>query len=307
MFYDLKRRGYRWKFEWSIRGILDTPPLRLVQAPWTIVSMVGETDVHMYILAIKSFYSKLGSGKVIAIVSKKMSEKEIDKLKHHIIGIEFQIIEEIDVGTFQRGGCWERLVYILDRARQEFVIQLDSDTITIGDNIDEIKERIDANASFAYVDGNRPIISLSAVSAEAKISKSNYVGLVLERSFENWSNADRLRYCRGSAAIAGFARGTEGVAVLKEFHSNMMASLGQRHQEWGTEQCASNFVIANASTVSMLPFPEYSTYPGLETDKNVKMFHMLGSVRYADGYYAKKGKKIITEMKKMTQIYREIF
>ncbi|WP_286705111.1 MULTISPECIES: hypothetical protein [Acidiphilium] len=297
MFYDLKRRGCRWKFEWSIRGILDTPPLRLIQAPWTIVSMVGETDVPMYILAIKSFYSNLGSGNVIAIISKKMKEKEIDKLKHHIVGIEFQIIEEIDVHAFQHGGCWERLVYILDRARHEFVIQLDSDTITIGGDIDEIKERINANASFAYVDRNRPIMSLSAASAEAKLSKSNYVGLVLERSFENWPNADRLRYCRGSAAIAGFARTAEGTTVLEEFYSNMKASLGPRHQQWGTEQCASNFVIANASTVSMLPFPEYSTYPGLGTDQAVKMFHMLGSVRYADGYYAKKGKKIIAKMK----------
>jgi hypothetical protein len=298
MFYDLKRRGYRWKFEWSIRAILDTPPLRLIQAPWTIVSMVGETDVNMYILAIKSFYFRLGSGKVIAIISKKMNEKEIEKLKYHIIGIEIQIIEQINVGNFQRGGCWERLVYILDRAKNEFVIQIDSDTVTIGDNVVEIKERINANASFAYVDRNRPITSLSAASAESKLSKSNYVGLVLERSFENWPNADRLRYCRGSAAIAGFARNTEGIELLEGFYSNMKASLGQRHQQWGTEQCASNFIIANASTVSMLPFPEYSTYPGVGTDTNVKMFHMLGSVRYADGYYAKKGKEIIKSMKK---------
>jgi hypothetical protein len=43
----------------------------------------------------------------------------------------------------------------------------------------------------------------------------------------------------------------------------------------------------------MLPFPAYSTYPGLNTDHDVKIFHMLGSVRYADGYYVKKGKELI--------------
>lgn len=297
MFYNLKRRMGRWRLERSIHGVFETPPIRVSSAPWAVVSMVGDADIGMYLLAIKTFYRKLGAGRIVAIVSRNIKEKDLDTLKYHVSGVEIQIIDEIEVNGYQRGGCWERLIYILNRLDHEFVIQLDCDTITIGNDIDEIIKRVESNVSFAYVDGNRPVMSMAAAGIEARLSKSNYVGLALEQSFCDWPKADHFMYCRGSAAIAGFAKGRGDMGLLDFFYTNMKASLGDRWQEWGTEQCASNFMIANADEVQMLPFPAYATYPGLRNDRDVKMFHMLGSVRYADGYYAKRGAELIRELK----------
>ncbi|MDX5930100.1 hypothetical protein [Acidiphilium acidophilum] len=293
MFYNLKRRMGRWRLERSIHGVFETPPIRVSSAPWAVVSMVGDADIAMYLLAIKTFYRKLGAGKIVAIVSRNMKEDDLDKIKYHVSGIEIQIIDEIEVSGYQRGGCWERLIYILNRLDHEFVIQLDCDTITIGNDIDEIIKRVESNVSFAYADGNRPVMSMAAAGIEARLSKSNYVGLALERSFCDWPKADHLMYCRGSAAIAGFAKGSGDLNSLEFFYTNMKMSLQDRWQEWGTEQCASNFMIANSANVSMLPFPAYATYPGCGSDREVKMFHFLGSVRYRDGYYGRKGKAII--------------
>lgn len=294
--YNLNRRLQVARFNMKTKKIFETPPIRIVSAPWSIVSMVGDNDVGMYILALKSFYKKLGSGNVTAIISKKMADSAVKQISDHFIGIELEFLEDIDVGPFQRGGTWERLIYIVQKSRGCYVLQLDCDTLTIGPDISEITNSIKINASYAYSDSNRPVKTLSDAGYEATASTSNYVGTVLERSFCNWPDARSLKYCRGSSAITGFAVASCDVAKLEFFHSNMKKFLGDRCREWGTEQCASNFMIANSPNVSILPFPAYSTYPGLGTDKGVKMYHFLGSVRYRDGYYARTGIKIIQDL-----------
>ncbi len=55
------------------------------------------------------------------------------------------ILEDIPVGGCQRGGTWERLLYLLDRSETEYAIQLDADTLTVGDDADEAVRGIQTN------------------------------------------------------------------------------------------------------------------------------------------------------------------
>jgi hypothetical protein len=294
MFYEFKKAIDSRRLDWNIRKILDTAPVKIVPAAWTIVSMVGEHDVNMYLLAMKSFYRNLKSGNITAIISKKMNRRERDKIEHHLPGVKTEILEDIDVGPFQRGGTWERLIYIARQSAECYTLQMDCDTLTIGSDINEIIDRIQSNTSYAYSDGNRGIKTLREASEEAGRSDSNYIGLVLERSFASWQKIDTLKYCRASSAITGFAKGSCDLDLLEMFHFTMKQSLGTRWQDWGTEQCASNFMVANSPLVSMLPFPAYSTYPGLGSDMGVKIYHFMGSVRYKNQYYLKKGREIVS-------------
>ena len=91
-------------------------------APWTIVSMVSNHDIQKYLLAMKSFYARIGRGKITAIIDRDMPRKSRAVLQHHFPGIALSILEDIDVGTCQRGGTWERLLYILDHAEGEYTI-----------------------------------------------------------------------------------------------------------------------------------------------------------------------------------------
>ena len=68
MFYRLRRSLNYFRFYHQTKRLLDTPPIRQQAAPLTIVSMVAGHDVHMYILAVKSLYRRLGRGR-IAMVS----------------------------------------------------------------------------------------------------------------------------------------------------------------------------------------------------------------------------------------------
>src|SRR5215469_10904186 len=138
MFYQLRKQIRTRRFEWATRGIRATPPVRVVAAPWTFVSMVGDDDVQLYLLAMKTFYRRLGRGNIVAIVANTMSQARRDLLTEHFDGIRIEALEAIDTGRCQRGGTWERLVYILDRARDGYVVQIDCDTLAIGDELDEV-------------------------------------------------------------------------------------------------------------------------------------------------------------------------
>src|SRR5260370_36758636 len=116
MFTRRKRQLQAWKFDWQIREVLNTPPIKVINAPWSIVSMVAKRDAMMYLLSMKSFYRKLGKGRIVAIIDRDTSRSTRQLLERHLVGIRFVTLEDIDTGACQRGGTWERLCYILELA-----------------------------------------------------------------------------------------------------------------------------------------------------------------------------------------------
>ena len=294
--FDRWRKQYRMsRFNRLIAGILETPPVRLVDAPCTIISMVSNFDVPMYLLSLKSFYARLGKGKVTAIIDRDMPQSLRDTLKRHVEGIRFQVLEDIDTGTCQRGGTWERLVYVLHRTRDEYAIQIDSDTLAFGPDVSEVLSCIEGNVAFTMSD-KMPIVSLREAAAQARAVNSDYIGIETEQAFERHPDAGRLKYVRGSSGFAGFARGGFDPSHIQDFHRVMGEILGNRWREWGTEQCGSNFAVANSPGAIALPFPQYSSfYPGGPRDES-KMLHFIGAHRFEEGFFASRGKRVISEL-----------
>src|ERR1051326_7664110 len=114
MLYNIQRRFRSLQFDFQIRGVIHTPPLKVIDAPLTIFSMVGTQDVFMYLLSIKSFYYKLKKGKITAIVDRDMPERLRSLICNHLIGVKLVDLESLDPGRCQRGGTWERLVHMVD-------------------------------------------------------------------------------------------------------------------------------------------------------------------------------------------------
>ena len=298
MFYNLKKQIARARFEWQIREIARTPPMPVVDAPLSIVSLLGKPrpDILMYVLAMKSFYRQIGKGKIIIITDEETRTRHGAVLEHHFPGVRFEMLDQIDLGICQQGGTWERLVYIIRRSQEEYVIQLDSDTLVTGQDVQEVSDCVEQNLSFTYADNNWSIKTLSEIAEEAKAGNSNYIGDVLEREFSEWADAGTLKYVRGSSGFSGFAKGEFALANLESFHEQMKRSLGARWREWGTEQSASNFMIANAPGTAVLPFPEYATGPLPNHPEAAKFIHFIGSNRYRDDYFARQGQRIIREL-----------
>ena len=294
--YRVRNNLSRRIFEYQIREILKTPPVKMVEGPLTIVTMVAKFDVSMYLLSMKSFYSRVGFGMIVVIIDQDMPDISRRLLKEHIPGIRMVILEDIDPDPCQRGGTWERLVYVVGLSEQNYVIQIDCDTLTIGEDLHEVIECINNNVAFAYADNNWSIKSLLDYSHESAEITSNYVGILLEQTFATWTNAEALKYVRASSGFAGFAKGGASVDLLHCFHAQMRQSLLDRWRDWGTEQAGSNFIIANTPGAIILPYPSYATFPLPTANERAKFFHFIGSNRFDGLFFARQGRRIIDHL-----------
>ncbi len=291
--YRVRKNVARRIFDLQIRRILKTQPVEVVEGPLTIVTMVAKSDVLMYLLSMKSFYRAIGFGKIVAIIDRDMPDLGHRLLEEHFPGIRLVVLEDIDPGPCQRGGTWERLVYVVALSEQDYVIQIDCDTLSIGNDLGEVMECINNNIAFAYADNNWSIKSLLDYSRESAEIKSNYVGIVLEQAFATWADSETLKYVRASSGFAGFAKGGASIDLLHWFHAQMRQSLLHRWRDWGTEQSGSNFIIANTTGAVTLPYPSYATFPLPTANERAKFFHFIGSNRFDDWFFARQGRRII--------------
>jgi len=293
MLDKFRTRWAKHRFNAQISGVLHTPPIRVEPADFTIFSMVANDDVPMYLVAIKSFYARIGCGKVAAIIDRDMPGELRDILQRHVPGIRFVILEDIDTGPCQRGGTWERVLHLLDHAREEYAIQLDADTLTTGP-MDEVLACVSANRAFTLGtwEGER-IVPVSEASAYAERLDYDHIILLTERALSRLPDAATLKYVRGSSGFAGFARGGFDRRRAEDFHVAMAELLGSRFREWGTEQVASNFAVANSPDPLVLPFPDYTIFEPKTDVEKARFFHFIGTFRYRDGIYAQLSRRFI--------------
>jgi len=296
MLYRVRQKMKRSRFESLTKGILQTPPLKVVEAPWSIVSMVSNHDVQMYLLSMKSVYARLRRGKLIVIVDRDMPQQLRDTLSGHFPGIQFAILEDIDTGVCQRGGTWERVLYLLDHAKDEYAVQVDCDTLAFGGDLKEALDCIEQNRAFTLNNGERRIEPMAESARIAQTIDTKHICVSSERLFDRYPGGDQLKYVQASSGFAGFAKGGFARARLEEFHQIMDGLIPGRWTEWGTEQVASNFAVANSPNAAVLPFPKYANFEPHVDRAKVEFFHFIGTYRFDDDYFAKMGQKVISEL-----------
>jgi hypothetical protein len=140
------------------------------------------------------------------------------------------------------------------------------------------------------------IVSLPEAAELARQSDSNFVGLAAERLFDRYPDAAKWKYVRASSGFAGFAKNGIARKVIEDFHVNMERLLGSRWTEWGTEQCASNFAVANSPNAVVLHRPKYGNFsPGLPNQK-ASFLHFYGTHRYEQDFFANRGREVIQSL-----------
>jgi len=288
----LKRYWGEFSFERIARGILSTPPISLQGDSPLFLSMVRHTDVTAYLLAIKSLCVGVGHGRAAIINDGSLTSSDLASLRHHIPGLEVFDITAIETATCPRGGTWERLVKITELSSECYVIQADADTLVTAP-IPEVIECWRGNRSFLLgTDSGRTISSAigAARMVQGWIEKYGWtelsVGVEAEASLDRLPNAAERSYVHASSGFAGFARGAFRMADLEWFSAQMAEMLGARRwNEWGSEQIASNYILANAPGASVLPFPRYACFePHLKLGDHA-LLHFIGTYRYNDGVY----------------------
>jgi hypothetical protein len=304
------RRLTQARFDRACRDVLRTPPVRAAagNAPVHVVSMVRTEHLRMYLLAIKSFMRRLaqdGIGPVAVTVLDDGSLTEADRavLGQHVEGIGTTRLDGLPTGPCPRGGCWERLLHILDLSAQQYVVQLDSDILTMG-RIPKVTEAIAANACFTLNSGGGMfIVSLEAAAAAVAAGDQAALQTRAELVLPSLPAAGEdgilgRRYVRGSAGFAGFARGALTRADAEAFSRAMEARLDRATwSRWGTEQVTSSYLVANAPDGRVLPWPDYACLdPSVPEPERCALLHFVGSSRFAGGVYVACGRRTIAEL-----------
>lgn len=301
MFYGIKDTFRRARFAYACRGVLLTKPMAMTNtANLALMTQLQHKDVLMALVAFKSFAMRIPVGAVYILSDGSLTADDFGLLRRHIPFATFIQLEEHQNQYCPKGGCWERLLSIAHLVKDHYVIQLDSDTLTLGD-IHEVAECVSVNKSFVIGTwDNQEIETMTSRQGDAatileKSMKLPHIQLIAEANFNRLKRFHELQYVRGCAGFSGFAKGSFSRAFVEEISNQMSDALGDRWREWGSEQVMSNIVVANTSACRVLPHPKYSDCRKMRVPETV-FVHFIGSCRFNGGIYAKLGKDLIAQL-----------
>lgn len=285
----------------AARGILASAPIAAREDGVVLLSMIGTRVLLPYLVAVKSLHARLGRGRIVILDDGTLTQRDKALLAHHCACPPVIPIAAVDTGPCQRGGTWERLLTILDLRAHDYVIQLDSDTVTLGP-VDEVADAILAGRSFTLRGG--PDSALLPPDAVARFARANiasarpHMQWVVEAAMEGVRIPGReaLFYARGCSGFAGFAPSDEGRGLAEAFSAEARRLIGARWLEWGSEQVTSNFVIANSPGPLLLPYDRYLNYWQQDIPADAALVHFLGTNRYHAGLYAAAARQAIVAL-----------
>lgn len=293
----LRRDYFRWLHTWAIRGVLKTPPLSAGALPFIVLSMVQKRDVLSYLIALKSFCAFANPQRVVVVCDPTIDARDKVILRQHVPHIELRAADEFVHEQVPRSGCWERLLAICDYVENAYVVQLDADTVTVRPPT-EVLDAITGQSGFVLGEESRQcLLTLETTSSNAKADSYGQLHIqgYSEACMAEVGLPPVSMYVRGCAGFTGFPPTAGMLVQLLKFSSSMSDKIGmQRWSAWGTEQVASNFLVANAYGTRVLPYPKYATPDAM--DEETAFIHFIGSLRFVDDKYEKTSRTVIQRM-----------
>lgn len=297
----LARKAGGWSHERAAQDIMDTAPIVGADDGVILFSMIGTAVLIPYLVAVKSLHLHLQRGRIILLNDGTLTAADRAILARHCDNPLILEKPDIDPSPCPRDNCWERLIAILDRRRDAYVIQLDSDTVTTGP-VPEVLAAINANRSFTLAGGHdeaqhgfrtaREIASIFHADGPT----TDHVQAQAEAAMATLPNADDVHYIRGCAGFAGFARSDTGRSLVTAFSKAMDERLCGTWRQWGSEQVASNFVIANDPDPVQLPYDRYVNHWEEPLPSDPAFIHFIGTYRFRRGNYSRYSKAAIAAL-----------
>ncbi|MEZ5681703.1 MAG: hypothetical protein R3E14_10465 [Erythrobacter sp.] len=282
------------------RDVLDTPPIVAREDGLVLFSMIGTRVLLPYLVAVKSLQHHLGGGRIVILDDGTLTASDKAILAYHCDNPPIVAIASVDTGPCPRGGTWERLLTILDIRAKDYVIQLDSDTVTLGP-VTEIAQVIREGRSFTLRgEESAQIRSLKEAADQHLGNHSTHVQATIEAHMDrlDMEGRENLKYVRGCSGFAGFAPNPDGRGLAERFSVAAEQLLGKaKWAEWGSEQVTSNFVVANADDPLLLPYDRYLNHWNAPVPAAASFAHFIGTYRYTGGEYARATKAAIAALK----------
>jgi len=286
----------------AVHGILDTPPAKIApSSPAVVLSQLQHKDVRMFLLAAKSFAEQVPISHVYVVNDGSLSSYDKVILNAHFPAFTLFELADFRSQSCPTGSCWERLLSIAELVRDHYVIQLDSDTLTVGD-VPELRANIENGIAFTI--GTFAGQGLETMRERCEIMRAKnfgpdaHVQQLAESNFDKLRNYDSMRYVKGCAGFTSFSKGSFTRAFVEEISTQIEAAIGTKWREWGSEQVMSNIVVANIPGTVVLPYPKYSDCLNINKDETA-FIHFIGTCRFDRGVYAKLGGEVIRKLRRL--------
>lgn len=292
MFHQLKDKYRRLRFQLACQFMLkSTPAIAAKNSSTALFTQLQHKDVLLALIAMKSFSVRVPVGSFHILNDGSLTSGDLALLSKHFPGVTFHSMDAAKSSYCPTGGTWERLLTIAELVKENYVIQLDSDTLTLG-NLPEIIDCIHSNKSFAIGTwDNQDFEPMSQRQILACKIVENFVGqshiqITAESNFNKLKRFNELQYVRGCSGFSGFGKRSFERGFIEEISGQMFDALGNRWREWGSEQVMSNIVVANTNDRYVLPHPKYCDCTRIKKTETV-FLHFIGSCRFSGGIYAR--------------------
>lgn len=255
-----------------------------------VVSMVSGRDVANFVVALLSFCRWIAPSRVVVLNGGGLSARHRRAIQAIAPFVEFREKASVDMGSVQRGPIWERIALIAELCQSSYVVQIDSDTITLREPKEAIAAISRGDGFVMRGDVGGPgIEQISAAAERARSSGVRHPQLSAERALESLLPLGLSRYVRGCAAFTGFPQGSVSLALLESIDRTLRRECGDEWLIWGSEQVTSNVLVANSSNAVALHDLDYLSYFDLPNvrHEDAALVHFIGSFRYHGGHYTR--------------------
>lgn len=300
----LLRKAREWLHLRQSRAVLDTPPLIPADDGVILYSMIGTRVLLPYLVAVKSLHRHLRRGRIVILDDGTLTDADKAILARHLGNPEIHHINQVDTGPCPRGCVWERLLLLLDLRKHAYVIQVDSDTVTLGP-VPEVAAAIGEGRNFTLKGED----SARWLAVEDFVKTTPGFDPYAASTHVQWAAEEILaqihaglpqpaHYVRGCAGFAGFAPGGLGRKVAEDFSREAEAILGHESwKRWGSEQVMSNVIVANEGEPVLLPYERYLNFWNEPLPADVRLAHFIGTYRFHLGAYAEATRRAIAGLK----------
>ena len=281
-----------------IAAITDTPAIQTTNTGLMLFSMLRHSDVLMYLVAIKSVYTRLGPSLIIILDDGSLTKNDRELLQAHLAGIRFLHINAVNTERFPKGGTWERLLSVMDLAADYYVIQVDADIVAVG-QLDDVLSCIRNNRAFTLAGASEASVEAVKQTSARVRTWTGVTGVqpAAESILDEMPGATGLRYIWGTSAFTGFPRGSGGREKACNFSAWMKRRLGPLWETWGSEQVTSNFLIANFPDPLVLPWQKYQCYQPPYYSVGTDLNHFYGTYRFVGGAFRMHSRRAISMLR----------
>ena len=164
----VKTDYFRKRYMATVKEIVSAPPALPGSMDFTLLSMVHKRDVFSYLVAAKSFIQFTNPKRIVVVCDPSIQEADKAILLQQIPHLVLRHADEFTHPTVPRGGTWERLYAISGYCAEDYVVQLDADTITCKKNT-AVLNCINAKIGFAI--GEIPNQKIQDFTETSKIGK----------------------------------------------------------------------------------------------------------------------------------------